>query len=157
MKIVLFALNGSFSHSNLAIRCLRPRLERAGHEVVLIEHNLRDRSAHVLEHLYSEHADVYGFSCYIWNLREMLPLAESLKSLLPKARIVLGGPEASFATERFDGMDWIDAIVCGEGERAFFELCQAFSRGEAFERIISGEADDAFDEAGILYRDGEAS
>ena len=58
MKIVLFALNGSFSHTNLALRCLRPYLERAGHEVVLIEHSLRDRRAHILERLYREHADV---------------------------------------------------------------------------------------------------
>ena len=54
MKIVLFAINGSFSHTNLAIRCLRDPLEGAGFEVVLIEHTLRDRTAHILEHLHRE-------------------------------------------------------------------------------------------------------
>lgn len=155
MKIVLFALNGSFSHTNLALRCLRPYLERAGHEVVLIEHSLRDRRAHILERLYREHADVYGFSCYIWNLGEMLTLSRTLKEILPQSRMVLGGPEVSFATERFEGMDWIDAIVCGEGELVFEMLCRQIEHGDPHERILRGDAP-ALESSGILYRDNEA-
>lgn len=116
MKVVLFTLNGSWSHSSLALRCLRAPLERAGHEVKLLEYTLKDRTSHVLEALYTEGADVYGFSCYIWNFESMLTLGENLHALLPSAKMVLGGPEVSFATERFDGMDWIDAILCGEAE-----------------------------------------
>ena len=52
MKVVLFAINGSWVHSCLALRCLREPLEREGFEVVLIEHTLRDRTSHVLEHLW---------------------------------------------------------------------------------------------------------
>ena len=91
MKIVLFTLNASWSHSSLALRCLRAPLEREGFEVVIVENTLRDRTGHILERLYREQADVYGFSCYIWNLTEMLALGETLRELLPKSRIVLGG------------------------------------------------------------------
>ena len=156
MKVVLFALNGSWVHSCLALRCLRGPLERDGFEVVLIENTLRDRTAHILERLYRERADIYGFSCYIWNLTEMLPLAETLHTLLPESRVILGGPEVSFATERFDGMDWIDAIVCGEGEEAMPNLCRAMRDGEPYERIIQGGCPDVMRDEGILYRDGEA-
>ena len=155
MKIALFALNGSWSHSCLALRCLRAPLERAGFEVVLIERNLRDLTAHVLERLYRERADVYGFSCYIWNLTQTLELAEALAGLLPNAKIVLGGPEVSFATERFDRMDWIDAIVCGEGEEAFPALCEKIRDGNSYERIVQGGATHTMGDEGILYRDGE--
>lgn len=154
MKIVLFALNGSFSHTNLAIRALRAPLERAGFEVVTVEHSLRDRTSHVLEHLWREQADVYGFSCYIWNLEEMLNVARSLKKLLPHTRIVLGGPEVSFATERFDGMDWMDAIVRLGGEEVFPELCQCFLEGRPHARIIEGSRAGLLG-AGILYRGDE--
>ena len=68
MKAVLFTLNGSWSHTSLALRCLREPLEARGHEVVLVEYTLRDRTSHVLKRLYAERADVYGFSCYIWNI-----------------------------------------------------------------------------------------
>lgn len=155
MKIVLFALNGSFSHSNLGLRCLRPHLEFVGYDVVLVEHTLRDRRAHILERLYREHADVYGFSCYIWNLGEMLSISRTLHELLPHSRIIFGGPEVSFATERFDGMDWIDAIVCGEGEYVLTELCGKMARGETFTRVQRGHTPPRLENAGILYRDGE--
>lgn len=154
MKVVLFAMNGSFSHSNLAIRCLREPLERAGFEVVLIEHTLRDRTAHILEHLWREQADVYGFSCYIWNIEHMLTLAQSLKGLMPNSRIVLGGPEVSYGTERFENADWIDAIVRGEGEEAMLSLCQAIKEGSSYPRISGGDAV-AFADAGIHYRADE--
>ena len=154
MKIVLFAINGSFSHSNLAIRCLRDPLERDGFEVVLIEHTLRDRTAHILEHLYREKADVYGFSCYIWNIEPMLALAQTLKSLLPASRIVLGGPEASYGLERFENTLWIDAIVRGEGEEAMLSLCQAVREGRDYPRISGGNAV-TFSDAGVHYREGE--
>lgn len=154
MKIVLFALNGSFSHTNLAIRALRAPLERAGHEVVLVENSLRDRTAHVLEGLYHHKADVYGFSCYIWNIEETLKLSQALREVLPSARIVLGGPEVSFATERFECMDWIDVIVCGEGETVFPHLCEQLLRGEVPQRVIQGQRNE-LSGTGILYRDGE--
>lgn len=156
MKIALVAINGSFAHTSLAIRCLRAPLERDGFEVVLSESTLRDRFSHVLEHLWRENADVYGFSCYIWNLTEVLKLSKALHEIRPHARIVLGGPEVSFATERFDDMEHIDAIVCGEGEKALLALCRAFRDGSPFERIIHAMSPiDDMESTGILYRDGE--
>lgn len=154
MKIVLFGINGSFSHSNLAIRCLRDPLERDGFEVVLVEHTLRDRTAHILEHLYREKADVYGFSCYIWNIEPMLTLAEALKGLLPNSKIVLGGPEVSYGLERFENLSWIDAIVRGEGEEAMLSLCQAIREGRDYPRILGGDAV-TFADAGVHYRKDE--
>ena len=154
MKIVLFGINGSFSHSNLAIRCLRDPLEQAGFEVVLVEHTLRDRTAHILEHLYRESADIYGFSCYIWNIEPMLTLAQTLKSLLPSSKIVLGGPEVSYGLERFEDFSWIDAIVRGEGEEAMLALAQAIQEGREYPRISGGDAV-TFSDAGVHYREGE--
>ena len=156
MKIVLFALNGSWVHTSLAVRCLRAPLEAAGFTVELLECTLRDRTAHVLERLYEADANVYGFSCYIWNIEEMLTLARDLHAIRPHARIVFGGPEASFQTDRFAEMDWIDAIVCGEGEAAMPLLCQQIQSGEPFDRIISAEpAPNVMKNEGILYRAGE--
>ena len=155
MKVVLFTLNGSWSHSSLALRCLRKPLEEAGYEVRLLEYTLRDRTSHILEALYAEHADIYGFSCYIWNLESMLTLGENLHALLPGAKILLGGPEVSYATHRFDGMDWIDAILCGEGEEELPVVCQQIEAGKKIERIVSCRIPHAMADEGILYRDGE--
>lgn len=155
MKVVLFTLNGSWAHSSLSLRCLRAPLEREGHEVVLLEYTLRDRDLSVLRMLYEEHADIYGFSCYIWNLDPLLRLAENLHALLPGTRIVFGGPEVSFATERFDRVKAIDHIVCGEGEGSFPALLRRIGAGEECPRVIHAEAADVMRDEGILYRDGE--
>jgi len=101
VHIALFAVNGGYTHTNLAIRCLRRCLAADGFPVTLIEHNLRDRTDVMLDALADAGADVYGFSCYIWNLPLMLTLAADLKAIRPDAVIWFGGPEVSYATERF--------------------------------------------------------
>lgn len=154
MKVVLFGLNGSYSHTCLALRCLRAPLERAGYEVVLCEYNLRDMNAAVLSRLVGERADLYGFSCYIWNIAQMLDIAADLHALTPNSKIVFGGPEVSFNTERFD-FDFIDHIVCGEGEDTIVRLCDAIRRGESCPRIIEGSGPDVMKNEGILYRNDD--
>ena len=153
MKVVLFALCASYSHTGLAIRCLRPALEREGFEVVCVEGNLRDRTSSLLHTLYSHKADVYGFSCYIWNIEEMLCIARDLHSLLPDSRIVFGGPEVSYDVERFTGSDFIDCIVCGEGESIFPKICRLISEGKKPEKVYVSEKSAVTD--GVLYREEE--
>ena len=155
MKIVLFGLNGSYSHTCLALRCLRGALERGGYAPKIVEANLRDRRDEVLQSLYSEKADVYGFSCYIWNITEMTAIAADLKALLPRSKIVFGGPEVSFDAERFDRADFIECAVCGEGEGVIADLCSQIECGEPLPKMLNApKADVMFDE-GILYRDGD--
>jgi radical SAM superfamily enzyme YgiQ (UPF0313 family) len=153
MKVVLFALNGSYSHTNLAIRCLRPPLEAGGFDVRVAEGNLRDTDGTLLDMLVSEGGDVYGFSCYIWNIDATLSLASDLKKLLPNAKIVLGGPEVSYDAERFDSLGFVDHIVCGEGEEAMAALCCDLRDGKIPPRVIKSTAHGLTE--GILYREGE--
>lgn len=155
MRVVLFALNGSYAHTCLALRCLRRPLEADGFEVALLERNLRDRRDEVLQALYAERADVYSFSCYIWNIEETLALAEDLSALLPMARILFGGPEVSFDTERFASCDFVDCFVSGEGEEAVRELCRKIRDGKELPRIVHGAMPEVMRDEGILYRDGD--
>lgn len=153
MKIVLFALNASYSHTSLAVRCLRAALERNGFsDVVIAERNLRDRRDDILQALYRERADVYGFSAYIWNITELRSLAADLKALLPHTVTVFGGPEVSFETERFGSDDCIDHIITGEGEDALPALCHALRDGIPVPRILAGGTPDVMRDEGILYR-----
>ena len=66
MDIVLFALNGSFAHSSLSVRCLAKALLDAGFCPTVIEGNLRDRSRTLRPRLVEKRARLYGLSCYIW-------------------------------------------------------------------------------------------
>lgn len=153
MKVVLFALCGSYSHTALSVRCLRPALLSEGYDVVIIERNLRDRSSSLLHSLYSQRADVYGFSCYIWNIDEMLTLAKDLHSLLPECKIVFGGPEASYGNERFAELDFVDSVVCGAGEKIFPEICRAVAAKKSLKKVYRAEKVGITD--GILYEERE--
>lgn len=129
MKIALFAVNGGYTHTNPAIRALGRELCEDGHAVLLIEHNLRDRTDTMLDALIAAEADLYGFSCYIWNIGVMLELAADLKALRPDALIWLGGPEVSYATDRFADAAGVDYIISGEGEAAVKVLARAAADG----------------------------
>lgn len=151
MKIALFALNGSHAHSALSVRCLQRALADAGYPVKVLEGNLRERTRLQLQRLYAAGADVYGFSCYIWNVEEMLSLAASLKALRPDCRILLGGPEVSFDTERFEALPFVDCVVTGEGEEAICTLADLAARGEAWPRLVHGKKDAHFLSRADLY------
>jgi radical SAM superfamily enzyme YgiQ (UPF0313 family) len=84
----------------------------------------------------------------------MLDIAADLKALLPESKIIFGGPEASFNTERFN-FDFIDYLVCGEGEDAIVKICDSIKCGERVERIIYGGRPDVMKNEGILYREGD--
>ncbi len=153
MKITLFALNGSYNHTNLALRRLRPFLEKEGYNVTVVEAGLRDGDSALLESLHRENADMYGFSCYIWNINRMISLAKDLKSIRPDCYTVFGGPEVSYDTERFSEYNFIDCIISGAGESALVSVCKNFVDGIKPERFIDGGKTDLSD--GILYREDE--
>ncbi|MBO5047776.1 MAG: DUF4080 domain-containing protein [Clostridia bacterium] len=152
MKTVLFALNGSYSHTNLAVRAIGAHLADFGIQTVIIEKSLKDTRLSVLESLVREAADVYGFSVYIWNVNEMMQFASEVHALLPKAKIVFGGPEVSFENESFfESHPYIDHIITGEGEEAFPALCKALADGKEIPKIIMPMPYADFSESGIYY------
>ena len=149
MRIVLAALNASYVHTNPAIRCIGKVLSAAGHEVILIERSLKDRTREFLHALQTADADICGFSVYIWNRGQILSLASDLKQLCPNTRIVLGGPEVSFEDASFfEKHPFIDNILSGEGETAFPAYVQNLPPRHT---ILHGEPYEGFADAGILY------
>ncbi len=152
MKIVLFALNSSYSHTNLALRCLRAPLLHSGFDVVLAEYNLKDNRSSVLCKLYSEKADIYGFSVYIWNGAEMTAFADDLKKICPHSKIIFGGPEVSYNTDYYSKLPFIDCVISGEGEESFTEVCEKIRAGEGISPVVISKKSNCMQNEGILYR-----
>ena len=157
MKIVLFSMNASRTHTNLAIRCLAKSLKQNGFdEVVLIERTEKDNRNDTLASLYRERADLYGFSTYIWNVDAHLAMAQNLKHLLPSSKILFGGPEVSYHGESFlDCHPYIDHLIRGEGEDAIVTLAQAIKQSLTAPKIIDGGVYQGFLEAGVPYESRE--
>lgn len=127
MKTVLCAVASSFVHKNLAVQKLGKFL---GDAVTIREFTVNQPLNTVYAALLSEKADVYAFSCYIWNVEFEKKLAEMLKAAL-SATIVFGGPEAGAEPEEFlRKTPFCDFVIRGEGEAALSHLLSCLSEGE---------------------------
>lgn len=123
MKVVLTTLNAKYIHKNLALRWLyvtSPIRE----SVVLEEFTIKDSHDKVLNKLVDEQADVYCFSCYIWNIKQTLALIKDLKLRLNGCKVLVGGPEVTFESE-YLLHEGVDAISIGEGELTVWEYIQS--------------------------------
>lgn len=137
MKIVLTALNTKYVHSNLAVYDLEAytkeqlKREQLGNdypEIVVREYTINHNLDLILQSLYQEKATVVAFSCYIWNIHEILTIAKELHKVAPETRIWLGGPEVSYDSKKILEMNpCIEGITRGEGEETFYELVKCWS------------------------------
>ena len=141
-RVVLCALNSSYSHTNPAVRQLCCALREAGYSASFCEGTVNEHKGvfSMVERLFEMRADLYGFSVYIWNAREQFLCAACLKQLLPSASMVFGGPEVSFeGDDFFKEHPYADYLIRGEGEEALLGLVRRAERGERpGSRIIDG-------------------
>jgi len=156
MNVTLVAINAMYQHTSLALRLLGAAVSGLPVRHVPLELNINMRQEAMLREIYETRPDVLGFSCYIWNIRQVLPLARDIKKLLPGLRIVLGGPEVGYTPQEYLAANpQIDAIVCGEGECSYRLLLSSYlggGHGEGIPGVCTADAgpDVAFSEPAPL-------
>ena len=96
-------------------------------KIVVREYTINHNLDTILQSLYQEKAEVVAFSCYIWNISEVLNISRELKKVAKNTRIWLGGPEVSYDAEQvLRANPQIEGIILGEGEITFYELTRAW-------------------------------
>ena len=78
-----------------------------------------------------------GFSCYMWNVEYNLSLALEIKKKYPDAVIVFGGPHVPDDVSFLKEYGFIDILIHGEGEVAFFEILKTLDNGGDFRNIYN--------------------
>lgn len=153
MKVLFVAVNAKYVHTSLSVRFLAGYAKKCGIDADFAEYTINETKDMVLRKLYMSPADVYGFSCYIWNIGFVLSVARDLKLLKPDAKIILGGPEVSFDAENVITQNsYIDYIVCGEGEKAVLNLLKNL---EISEKVIYAKEQICLDELDFPYTDDD--
>ena len=123
MKIVLLSINASWTHSCLALQYLRNAIQDLKHETQLIELTLKQSVSEALEAIYADSPDVLCISVYIWNVMFVKQLLPEIRKILPRIKIVLGGPEVSYNESAFAQLQ-PDYLIKGYGETAFRALAE---------------------------------
>lgn len=118
MKVLLLTFNCSYIHQNLALRWLYVANQNKD-EVLLREYTLKDDLSRVIKEILTIDPDLIGISVYIWNAELTKQLLRQLKKI-KSYRILLGGPEVSYAAEEWLEED-VEAVLRGEGEITFWQ------------------------------------
>lgn len=156
MKFLLAAINAKYIHSNPAVYSLKTfaKEQRPKADIEIGEYTINHQMDHVLEDIFRRKPDFVGFSCYIWNISQVLEITRDLHKILPKCEIWLGGPEVSYNAEEILMKEpQIRGIMRGEGELTFTELVSAYMSAD-YTRInqIQGITCRGF--SGTFYNNG---
>lgn len=145
-KILLAAVNASFSHTNIAVRSLA-LYSRKTQLISFDEWTINQLPGDILRGIVSHNPKIVIFSTYIWNIEMVVKIIKNLRQILPDVIIGAGGPEVSFSAEQtLNDISELDFISCHEGEVTTKEICEAveelekskgfeFSKKELFERL----------------------
>ena len=130
MRILLTAINAKYIHSNLAVYSLKGSAGKYEPMTELAEYTINHQMEEIFAGIYRKKPELLLFSCYIWNRREVVETAESIKKVLPDVKIWAGGPEVSYDAKRFlKENPAFDGVMIGEGERTFYRLLEYYVDG----------------------------
>jgi radical SAM superfamily enzyme YgiQ (UPF0313 family) len=82
--------------------------------------------------------DVVGVSCYVWNWRLSVAVAERVRASNPNAVIIFGGPHVpgpKHDPEFLEKYPFVDLAVHGEGETTFVEILRSVLEGRSLTGI----------------------
>ncbi|MDO5558199.1 MAG: DUF4080 domain-containing protein [Oscillospiraceae bacterium] len=140
MKILLCALNAKFIHTNIAVRFITEYCRHRGiNDIGFKEYTINNMEEDIIEDIYMQRPDVVSFSCYIWNITMIKRICSVIRSILPEAVIVLGGPEVSYNPRKVLADVSCDYVISGEGEQSSFDLYSSLENktGLSYVRGIS--------------------
>lgn len=124
-KLLLIGINARFTHSNLALRYLRNSITDLVQQTELVEFSINQSILEILEQIVNKKPHILSFSVYIWNTEIVRNLLMEISKVLPHSKIILGGPEVSYAPEKWlSEFPLIDYIITGSGESGFRYLIE---------------------------------
>ena len=158
--IVLATLNAKYAHASFGLRYLAANMGALRERTRLLEFTILERPVDIVERILAEEPQIVGLGVYIWNVRLTMEVVALLRQLAPKLTLVVGGPEVSHEIDDQPWLGGVDYVVCGEGDRAFPDLCARVIEGRGpLTRVIDGGLPelDALNLPYDLYDDNDLS
>jgi len=151
-KATLVGIAGSFNAMSLSLYNLKSYalLTDSGvadqWDIDILQRKLITPGSQVAEQMTAQTVDLIvksqpelvGFSVYMWNVNVFKGIAQTLRRVLPQAKIIMGGPEiaSDYIREgKYDDFE-ADFLVYGEGEATFRDLLLHLSGGMAIQDVV---------------------
>jgi radical SAM superfamily enzyme YgiQ (UPF0313 family) len=130
-------------HTAFGLRYLYANLGDLRSQALLQEFTIQQRPIDIAEKLLQSQPVIIGFSVYIWNVTETSEVIALIKTIAPRVKVIVGGPEVSFPADLPEVCDRVDHVITGPGEISFRSLCQQILAGESpLNHVIAGETPD---------------
>lgn len=143
MNILLVGINASYMHTNLAIRSIYNYIinqrdyDSKKTQINFIEFTINQPIMQIMRQIASYNADVVLFSSYIWNAMLLESLIIDLKKVNQNCLIGAGGPEFSYAPEKYlKKILTLDFIIFGEGEEITWELVKSLENNTMYPKGV---------------------
>lgn len=137
--IVLATHNARWIHTSFGLRSLRANLgdlrERSG----ILEFQLGDWPADVVEQILAKRPRIVGLGVYVWNATQALQVVRTLKQVAPDVVVVVGGPEVSHEIDQQEICELADHVVAGEADVQFRELCEQILGGDTPAKVVAAK------------------
>jgi len=134
--IVLATHNARWIHTSFGLRSLRANLGALRERCEILEFQLSDWAADVVEQVLAKQPRIVGVGVYVWNATQALQVVRALKQVAKDTVVVIGGPEVSHEADQQEICALADHVVQGEADVAFRELCEQLLRGETPSKCI---------------------
>ena len=137
MKILWIDLNSSYAHSSLALPALHAQMmEQTDIEWSVVSATINENVGMIVDDIQRHQPDVLASTTWLFNHETLMHVLSRAKALLPKARIILGGPEFLGENETFLRCHpYVDCVFRGEGEEQFSRWVACWNQPEAWADI----------------------
>lgn len=117
---------------------------RAETQVRILDNSIKKLDQdQIKECIESFQPNLVGFTTYAFSIKSCFSSARLIKQIIPQAKIVFGGPHATYLPYETLSNECVDIVVRGgEGEETMTELVNTLARGQPFKGV-----------KGILYKD----
>ena len=130
MRLTLTALSSQYIHMPLAPFCLKKAVEPLPFVTAgICDANINETPSAILRRLMATEPDILAFALYIWNRDMTLRLIRMAKALDPALKVVVGGPEATYAVASVFRDAPCDCVIRGAGEEALPALLASLHEG----------------------------
>lgn len=138
-EILLTTANARYIHCSLGLRCLLANMGDLQSRTSIMEFTLYKSAADMAEKIVDRRPSILGVGVYIWNVELLERVLGIVRKVLPDLKIVVGGPEVSFASDLPGLVEYADVIIGGEAETTFPDVCRQLLAGEVpVSRFVRG-------------------